>query len=193
MEIWRKTTMHDQYCKARCHRQAGFTMVELMIVIAVIAILSAIAVPNIINSLPNYRLKAAARDMYSNMQKARMQAVKENGNIVVIFDASINPGFYYFDTNNDNAYTPSEYKIDLSTYGSGVDYGTGSATSNWNGDNCTQATSITFNSRGTSNSKTVYIQNQNNDICYAITGRSSGSIKLRKYNGRLPFNKSNWN
>jgi type IV fimbrial biogenesis protein FimT len=193
MEIWRKTTMNGLYCKTNCHRQAGFTMVELMIVIAVIAILTAIAVPNIINWLPNYRVKAAARDLFSNMQKARMQAVKENKNIVTRFDASINPGFYYFDTNNDNAYTPSEYKIDLSTYGSGVDYGTGSATSNWNGDNCTQAASITFNSRGTSNSRTVYIQNKNKDICYAITPRSSGSIKLRKYNGGLPFNTSNWN
>ena len=77
--------MHDLYCKARCHRQAGFTMVELMIVIAVIAILSAIAVPNIINSLPNYRLKAAARDMISNFQKAKMEAVKRNRNVVIEF------------------------------------------------------------------------------------------------------------
>jgi len=185
--------MHGLYRNARCHRQAGFTMAELIIAISIIAILAAIAVPNIISWLPNYRLKAAARDLYSNMQKARIQAVKENRNIVMRFDASINPGFYYFDTNNNSAYTPGEYKIDLSTYGSGVDYGTGNAASNWNGNNCTQAASITFNSRGTSNSRTVYIQNQNNDICYAITPRSSGSIKLRKYNGGLPFNKSNWN
>jgi len=178
--------------KIRCRRQAGFTMAELMIVIVIIAILSAIAVPSIINWLPNYRLKSAARDLFSNMQKARMQAVKENGDIVMMFDAGTNPGFYYFDTDNNNAYTAGENRIDFSAYGSGVDYGNGNAALNWNGDNCTQAGSITFNSRGTSNSRTVYIQNQNNDICYAITGRSSGSIKLRKYNGELPFSASNW-
>ena len=187
MEIWRKTTMNGLYCKAGRHRQAGFTMLELMIVIAVIAILTAIAVPNIIDWLPNYRLKSAARDLLSNMQKARMEAVSRNTDVVVTFDGSVNPGFYFFDTDK------GENRVDFSSYGSGVDYGTGNAALNWNGDNCTQAASITFNSRGTSNSKTVYIQNQNNDICYAITARSSGSIKLRKYNGDLPFNKNNWN
>ena len=85
MEISRKTTMHDQYCKTRCHRQAGFTIVELMIVIVVIAILSAIAVPNIISWLPNYRLKSAARDVISNFQKAKMEAVKRNTDVVIQF------------------------------------------------------------------------------------------------------------
>lgn len=184
--------MDGFYRKIRRHRRAGFTMVELLIVIVVIATLSAIAVPDIIKWLPNYRLKSAARDLFSNMQTARMQAVKENENVIMIFDAGTTPGFYYFDTDNNNAYTAGENRIDFSAYGSGVDYGTGNAALNWDGNNCTQTGSITFNSRGTSNSGTVYIQNQNNDICYAITGKTSGSIKLRKYNGALPFSTSNW-
>jgi len=85
MEIWRKATMNGLCCKTRCHGKAGFTMVELMIVIVVIAILSAIAVPNIINSLPNYRAKAVARDLISNFQKAKMEAVKRNRNVVIEF------------------------------------------------------------------------------------------------------------
>jgi type IV fimbrial biogenesis protein FimT len=187
MEIWRKTTMHGLYCKTRCHGQAGFTMLELITAMVVLSILAAFALPNIIDWLPNYRLKSAARDLVSNIQKARMEAVRGNTDVVMTFDGSVNPGFYFFDTDK------GENRIDFSSYGSDVDYGTGNAALNWNGDACVQAPSITFNSRGTSNAGTIYIKNQDNDICYAITARSSGSIKLRKYNGALPFNKNNWN
>jgi hypothetical protein len=35
------------------------------------------------------------------MQKARMEAVKENKKIKIRFDVSKKPGFYYFDTDNN--------------------------------------------------------------------------------------------
>ena len=90
MEIWRKTTIPDLYCKAGRHGQAGFTLVELIMVTVVISILAAIALPNIIAWLPNYRLKSAARDLVSNMQRARMEAVKENTDVIIQFT----PGAY---------------------------------------------------------------------------------------------------
>ena len=67
------------------YKNSGFTFVELMIVIGMISILSAIAVPSAMKWMPNYRLKAAVRDLYSNMQKARMVAVKTNQNVLIEF------------------------------------------------------------------------------------------------------------
>ena len=56
----------------------GFSLMEIMVVIAVIGIIAAIALPNFFSWLPNIRLKSSARDLYSNIQKAKLEATKRN-------------------------------------------------------------------------------------------------------------------
>jgi len=67
-------------------KHSGFTVVELLVVIALIGIIAAIAVPNFIGWLPNYRLRAAAHDLYSNFRKTKLTAVKRNTNCAIRFD-----------------------------------------------------------------------------------------------------------
>ena len=104
--------MHGLYCKTNYHKQAGFTLVELMIVIVVIAILSAIAVPNIISWLPNYRLKAATRDLYSAAMKAKGAAVKRNLNCTLTFNqvlgGTTTAYIVYVDSDSDCEYDSGE-------------------------------------------------------------------------------------
>ena len=63
----------------------GFTLFEVLIVIAILSIVAAFAVPMTMSWLPNYRLKSAARGLYSNMQKAKSEAVKRNCSVGITF------------------------------------------------------------------------------------------------------------
>ncbi len=63
----------------------GFTLVQLLIVVSIIAILSAAAVPGLVNWLPAYRLSSAARDVLSALELARLAAIRENAGVAVTF------------------------------------------------------------------------------------------------------------
>lgn len=69
-------------------RQDGFSLIELLVAISIVAIVMAITVPNVLSWLPNYRLKAAASDLMSNIQKAKIMAVRNRSNCAIRFDES---------------------------------------------------------------------------------------------------------
>lgn len=61
-------------------RETGFTLMEILIVIALISVISVFAIPGIMSWMPDYRLKSAARDARSNFQKAKLAAIRERAN-----------------------------------------------------------------------------------------------------------------
>ena len=67
-------------------KDSGFTMIELMVVIGIMAILSAIAIPSYIKWLPKHRVGTAARAVMSGMEFARSNAIKTNSDVSVVFD-----------------------------------------------------------------------------------------------------------
>lgn len=67
------------------HRQAGFNLIELMITIAVAAILLAMAVPSFNDFFDKYRLRGAADDIVSTLSNARAAAVKADRNVNITF------------------------------------------------------------------------------------------------------------
>lgn len=66
----------------------GFSIAEVMVVLAIVGGVALIAVPDLISQLPRYRLAGAARQVMGDLMWARMQAVTQRNEfrIIVIDD-----------------------------------------------------------------------------------------------------------
>jgi type IV fimbrial biogenesis protein FimT len=69
-------------------KNSGFTLIEVLTVIAIIAIVASIVMPNVVAWLPRYRLNSGAEEIQSTLQLARLSAIKENTSATVTFDTT---------------------------------------------------------------------------------------------------------
>jgi prepilin-type N-terminal cleavage/methylation domain-containing protein len=68
-------------------RQRGFTLVEMLIVVAIVAIMAAVSLPSIGTYIRNYKIKGATSEVAGELQSARSKAVMTNTNRGVSFVA----------------------------------------------------------------------------------------------------------
>ena len=64
-------------------RQGGFTLVELMVTITILAILAAVAVPNLTSFIVNSQLRGAISTLQSDAMNARAEAIKSAKTVVL--------------------------------------------------------------------------------------------------------------
>jgi len=111
--------------------QRGFTLIEVIIAMAIFAILAAIAVPSFNVWRQNAQFRSDARSVMGALQQARVQAVTRNEPITVDFVGN----------NGNNSWTAKD--------GDGSDAGlTSIAGSLSSGFSLNGATGVTFTSRG---------------------------------------------
>ena len=164
----------------------GFTLVELMVVAAIISILAAVSAFSVLEVLPRYQLHAAARDLSGNLRLARRNAIKTAQDIRVVFNQELNS--YSF----DGRVVPYLGTLE-SHYGGGVCFGFGMATKSAVASSSSLPSSpitfqgrprkVTFNQRGLSNAGTVYFTNRSGDCC-AVVVSTSGRIRMRVWTGK---------
>jgi len=182
----------------RVKRKGGFTIVELVVALAIMGIAVSAAIPGFSRWLPGYRLKSAATELYSNLHLAKMSAVRDNVEWAVFFDPASFKAYQIRKAKGpDGKYTEDpvtgfdgQKTILLSKYKGQVSFGHGNATAalggGWDDEitfGGTFPNTIIFRPRGISDSEGyVYLQNQKN-ATYAVGALTTGLILMRKWTG----------
>lgn len=95
-----KAIAKKRLCRIAEMRSAGFTMLEMMIIVVIIGIMAAIAVPSFFNAIPRLKARSEARNILNSMRLARSKAVSEGAQYGVYLDVSNMQYILFKDTVN---------------------------------------------------------------------------------------------
>ena len=132
----------------------GVTLIELIVVVAIIAIGAVLTTPNISGWLPSYRLRNATRDVASIMRFAQLKAVSNNIWYRVTFDTANNKYFL-------------EYSQDLGT------------TWTKEGEDQTLPTGVQFNTTFAGNATTFFTNSTATDGNVTLNNNKGATRRVR--------------
>ena len=125
----------------------GFTVIEILVALAVMGILIKISVPAFSSWLPTLKLSSAARQVATDLQLARMKAISQNSSYTVTFNTG------------NGTYTYGSESRDLGQLFPGI--------------TISSASNPTFTPRGTANAVTITLSNGSAQklVCVKAMGR----------------------
>ena len=144
----------------------GFSIGELMTVVSLIGILTAVGIPSFLSFQPSMRLNGAAREVLSRLNWARANAVQNNNTSVVTFLNDHSFQIFNDANGNGSADANETITINLQTNYSDVTFTVSGSSS-----------TPTFNGRGTASSDTtVTISNPSGSKIVAVS--PTGNVKI---------------
>ncbi len=98
----------------RSGKQTGFSMIETMVVLAIVLCISAYAIPNFMMAIANLRLRSGMSSLSSLFQNCRMMSIKQNTMYTVHFTTmAAGPVAYIQDASQTAAYSNSAQQAQL--------------------------------------------------------------------------------
>ena len=171
-------------------KSRGFTVMELVLVIGMIGILSTIGMYTYYDALPGIRVKAAARELFGNLHRARIRALSTSTAVNVTLNAG------------GNSYTVGTETNPMSIAHPGVQFGAVGGTAPWDAtrglddgvailaDGTLPVDQFTIDRRGRpSKNGEIYLIHRKDltagrrDRMFCIAVRQLGTYRLLKYNG----------
>jgi len=177
-----------------CRRdEYGFTLTEMLIVILIGGVLSAIAIPSFRTWAPKYRANGAARELFSELMAAKAKAISEGNNYIVSFDTGNNAYTIHDDDNSNGVQDAGEVvrTVDIPASYPGIEYGYIDA-DNPSGEAITGVVTFTgsppramFYPSGLSKAGSVYLMADDNrpDRQRCVTVNLTGRVRLYKHTG----------
>ena len=95
----------------------GVSLLELCIVMAVMLVVAAAALPTLMTAVQQYRLRTAARDLAAMLQRARMRSVRDSRHYAMqqrqITQAGVSYSQLFLDQNGNGSYDAGEAVLQL--------------------------------------------------------------------------------
>lgn len=136
-------------------QMTGFTLIELMIVVVLLAVFASIAIPSFTQFIANNRLQGAANELRSLLIAARTDAVTKRSPVTV--------------TENNGTWNASQGGAEVRSLSV-----PGSVTAT------PSANSFTFNADGTASAVQIALSSSNASSTYTITTSLPGLIKMQR-------------
>lgn len=149
----------------------GFTLIEVMLTITIIGILSVIAIVSSQSMYSSYKIRGAARQIFSDIQMARVSAIKRGHLWCVVFSGSPFSSYAISDSGPDSICNNGDdilnKTMDLSS-----DFGGVTMTQNFT------ANVLNFSPNGSATNGTVILVSGSRNLQVAVN-QNTGNVKIQ--------------